>query len=70
MRTLEYLYLFCTWHTNAKCFSPCVYSYFHRRLSDNFILSQKMSTFGLYEYKVEGSGCGFNRKRGLGETDS
>ena len=30
----------------------------------------KMPTFGLYEYKVEGSGCGFNRKRGLAETDS
>ena len=55
---------------DAKCFSCCVYSYFHRQLSDNFILSQKMPTFGLYEYKVEGSGCGFNRKRGLAETDS
>ena len=29
----------------------------------------KMSTFGLYEYKVEGSGCGFNRKPDLAETD-
>ena len=55
---------------DTKCFSSCVYSYFHRQLSDNFILSQKMPTFGLYEYKVEGSGCGFNRKRGLAETDS
>ena len=26
---------------DAKCFSPCVYSYFHRQLSDIFILSQK-----------------------------
>ena len=44
---------------------------FHQQLSDNFIiLSQKMPTFGLYEYKVEGSGCGFNQKRGLTETDS
>ena len=55
---------------HAKCFSPCVYSFFHRQLSDNFILSQKLPMFGLYEYKVEGSGCGFNRKRGLAETDS
>ena len=55
---------------DTKCFSPCVYSYFHRQLSDNFILSQKMPTFGLYEYKKEGSDCGFNRKRGLVETDS
>ena len=48
---------------DAKCFSPCVYSYFHRQLSANFILSQKMPRFGLYEYNVEGSGCGFHRKR-------
>ena len=34
----------------------------------NFIT--KMPTFGLYEYKVERLGCGFNRKQGLGETDS
>ena len=33
-------------------------------------LSTKMPTIGLYEYIVEGSGCGFNRKRGLAETDS
>ena len=33
-------------------------------------LSTKTPTFGLYEYKVEGWGCGFNRKRGLAETDS
>ena len=55
---------------NTKCFSPCVYLYFHRQISDNFISSQKMPTFGLYEYKKEGSDCGFNRKRGLVETDS
>ena len=30
----------------------------------------KMPTFGLYEYLVEGSGCGFNRKRGLADIDS
>ena len=51
---------------DAKCFSPCVYSYFHRQLC--FIT--KMPTFGLYEYKVEGSDCGFNQKRGLTETES
>ena len=54
---------------NTKCFSPCVYSFFHQ-LSDNCILSQKMPTFGLYEYTVEGLGCGYNQKRGLAETDS
>ena len=55
---------------DTKCFSSCVYSYFHPQLSDNFILSQKMPTFGLYEYKVEGLGFGFNQKLGLAETDS
>ena len=50
---------------DTKCFSPYVYSYFYRQLSDNFILTQIMSTFGLYEYRVEVSGCWFNRKRGL-----
>ena len=34
----------------------------------NFIT--KITTFRLYEYKVEGSGCGFNRKRSLAEADS
>ena len=29
-----------------------------------------MPMFGLYEYKVEESDCGFNLKRGLAETDS
>ena len=54
---------------DAKCFSPCVYLYFQRQLSDNFILSQN-AAFLLYEYKLEGSGCEFNRKRDLAETDS
>ena len=30
----------------------------------------KMPTFGLYEYKVEGPGCGFNQKRDPAETAS
>ena len=53
----------------AECFSPCVYSYFHRQQFDNSIFITKMATFGLYEYKVEGLGCGFNRERGLAKTD-
>ena len=63
--TIEYLYLFCTWHTNAKCLSPCVYS----TIGQLYFIT-KMPMFGLYEYKVEGSGCGFNRKWGLAEADS
>ena len=54
---------------NAKCFSLCVYSYFHPELSDNPYFITKMPTFGLYEYKVGGWGCAFNRKRGHSETD-
>ena len=34
------------------------------------LFDHKNANFGLYEYKVEGSGCGFNRKRGLVKTDS
>ena len=49
--TIEYLYLFCMWHTNAKCFSLIVYSYFHRQLSDNFILSQKCQRLGCMSIK-------------------
>ena len=30
----------------------------------------KMPASGLCEYKVEGSSCGFNRKRGIAETVS
>ena len=30
----------------------------------------KMSTYGSYEYKDEGSGIGVNRKQGLVENDS
>ena len=56
---------------DTKCFFlSCVYSYFHWQLSHNFLLSQKMPSFGLYEYKIEGLGYGFNLKRGLAETDS
>ena len=57
---------------DAKCFSPCVhvYSHLYGQLSDNFIPSQKMSTYLSYEYKDEGSGIGVNRKQGLVENDS
>ena len=36
---------------NAKCFSTCVYSYIHRQLSDNFILSQKCQRLGFKSIK-------------------
>ena len=37
---------------DAKCFSPYVYSYFHRQLSDNFILSQKCQRLGCMSIKL------------------
>ena len=54
---------------DAKCISPCVYSYFHHNYPPT-LFYHKNANVGLYEYKVEGLGCGFNRKRGLAETDS
>ena len=36
---------------NAKCFSPCVYSYFHQELFDNLILSQKCRRLGYLSIK-------------------
>ena len=40
---------------------------------DNYrttLFYNKITAFGLYEHKVEGSGCGFNRNSGIAETDS
>ena len=31
---------------DAKCVSPCVYSYFHRQLSGKFIVSKKCQHLG------------------------
>ena len=36
---------------DAKCYSSCVYSYFHRQLSYNFILSQKCQRLGRMSIK-------------------
>ena len=45
---------------DAKCFPI-----FQSRTIRQIYFITKMPMFGLYEYNVEGSGCGFNRKRGL-----
>ena len=55
---------------DTKCFLPCVYSVFSSTTIRQLYFITKIPTFGLYEYKVEGSDCGLNRKRGLTETDS
>ena len=35
----------------AKCFSPCVYSFLHRQLSNKFILLQKCQRLGSMSIK-------------------
>ena len=47
-------------HVAHKCemFSPCVYSYFHRQLSDNFILSQKCQRLGCMSINSRGRAVG------------
>ena len=55
---------------NAKCFfALCILVFSLTTILQLYFIT-KIPTFRLYEYKVEGSGCGFNRKRGLAETDS
>ena len=54
---------------NAKCFfALCILVFSPTTIGQIYFIT-KMPTFGLYEYKVEGSGCGFNRKRDLADTD-
>ena len=55
---------------DAKCFfALCILEFLSTTIGQLYFIT-KIKTFGLYEYKVEGSGCGFNRNRGLAETDS
>ena len=55
---------------DAKCFfTLCLLAFFSTTIGQLYFIT-KITTFGLYEYKVEGSGCGFNRNRSLAETDS
>ena len=45
---------------NTNCFSPCVYSYFHRQLSDNFILFKNGASLRL-NHKLSKSLACFDR---------
>ena len=55
---------------DAKCFfALCILAFLSTTIGQLYFIT-KIATFGLYEYKVERSGCGFNRNRGLAETDS
>ena len=55
---------------DAKCFfALCILVFSSTTIRQLYFIA-KMPMFGLYGYKVEGSGCGFNRKWDLAETDS
>ena len=55
---------------NAKCFfALCILAFLSTTIGQLYFIT-KIATIGLYEYKVEGSGRGFNRNRGLAMTDS
>ena len=55
---------------DAKCFfALCILAFLSITIGQLYFIT-KITTFGLYEYKVEGSGCGFNLNRGLAGTDS
>ena len=56
-------------HTCKMFFALCILVFSSTTIQQLYFITN-MPTFGLYEYKVKGSGCGFNRKRGLTETDS
>ena len=56
-------------HDDKCFFALCILIFSPRTIRQLYFIT-KIPTFGLYEYNVEGSGCGFYRKRGLAETDS
>ena len=56
-------------HDAKFFFAMCILVFSSTTIRHHYFIT-KMPTFGLYEYKEEGSGCGFNRKWGLAETDS
>ena len=58
-------------HVTHKClmfFAVCVLVFSSTTIRQLYFIT-KMPTFGFNAYKVEGSGCSFNQKRGLAETD-
>ena len=48
------------WHVahDAQCFSSCIYTYFHRQLSYNFILLQKCHRLGCMSLKYRDRAVG------------
>ena len=56
-------------HDAKWFFALCILAFLSTTIGQLYFIT-KIATLGLYEYKVEGSGCGFNRNRGLAMTDS
>ena len=56
-------------HDAKRFFAFCILVFLSPTIGQLYFIT-KIITFGLYEYKVEGSGCGFNRNTGIAETDS
>ena len=55
---------------DAKCFFTfCIRVFSSTTIGQHYFIT-KITKFGLFEYKVEGSGCALNRNMGLVETDS
>ena len=55
---------------DAKCFFALCMLVFSSTTIGQLYFITKITKFRLYEYRVKRSGCGFNRNRGLAETDS
>ena len=50
---------------DAKCFvALCILTFLSTTIGQLYFIT-KITMFGLFEYKVEGSGCGFNGNTGL-----
>ena len=55
---------------DAECFfALCILAFLLTTIGQLYFIT-KITTLGLYEYKVEGPGCGFDRNKGLAETES
>ena len=54
---------------DTKCFFRLVYTRILSTTIGQLYFITKITTFVLYEYKLEESGCGYNQNRGLAETD-
>ena len=62
MRNIRVLILVLHVAHDAKCFFALWILVFSSRTIGQLYFITKMPTFGLFEYKVEGLGCGFNRE--------